>query len=63
MAAPQIISLGIGAPASIGWFITLGLGFEAPVVQGGNPRNLMIGEGRVYSPGPRLNPGSGRLNI
>ena len=63
MAAPQIISLGIGAPANIGWFITLGLGFEIPPAQGGNPRSLMIGEGRIYSPGPRLNPGSGRLVI
>ena len=26
MAAPQVISLGIGSPASIGWFITFGLG-------------------------------------
>ena len=51
MTAPQIISLGLGTPSSIGWFITLGLGdfgeiFQAyrdiqrslnPIDFGGNP--------------------------
>jgi len=56
MAAPQIISLGIGSPASIGWFLTFGLGDfgdEEPAAATGNAGN--IGRGvRDFTFTPRV---------
>lgn len=58
MAAPQVISLGIGSPASIEWFITFGLGAGAAVVD-----TTTFSSTGIFSPKPMGAPRSRNVDL